>query len=121
MTNELQLLAQKRGRLLERIAHQRGTLSAQFVPVQRAVDKADRAVATARSFWQYVRIHRAAIVLIAGAVGSVFVLVKPRRSLRLLRRGFVLWRSWRAMQSMGVFVPSSLWATAFNTIRQRYF
>jgi YqjK-like protein len=121
MTKEQQLLAQERGRLMERIAHQRVVFSVQLVPLQRALNTGDRAIAVGRSGWQFVRVHRAAIALVAGVVGSVFVVLKPGRAVRLARRGFVLWRSWRSMQAMGLFLPGSLWATAFNTIRQRYF
>lgn len=121
MTKELQALAQERGRLMERIAHQRALLSVQLVPLQKAVSTGDRALAVGRNSWEFVRLHRAAIALVAGVVASVFVVIRPGRSLRLLGRGFALWRSWRSLQAMGLFLPGSLWATAFNTIRQRYF
>ena len=121
MTSELQVLAQERGRLLERISHQRRVLSVQLIPLQKAANTGDRAVASARNAWEFVRLHRAAIALIAGVFGSVFVVLKPKRFLGLVGRGFALWRSWRSIQAMGLFLPGSLWATAFNTIRQRYF
>lgn len=121
MTSQLQVLALERGRLLERIACQRRVLGVQLVPLQKAANTGDRAVALGRNSWEYVRLHRAAIALIAGVIGAVFVVVRPRRFLGLLTRGFALWRSWRSIQAMGLFLPGSLWATAFNTIRQRYF
>ena len=121
MSNELQLLTHKRGQLLERIAHQRAMFSQQWIPVGQAVEKGDRAIASGKSAWQYVQVHRSALVLAAGAVCAVLVVLRPGRTFRLLSRGFVLWRSWRAMQSGGSLVPTSLWATAFNTIRHRYF
>ena len=121
MAKELQVLAQERGRLLERIAQQRRVLSVQLIPLQKAVNAGDRALASGRNSWQFVRVHRAAIALIAGVVGSVFIVLRPRRALVLLGRGFALWRGWRSIQAMGLFLPGSLWATAFNTIRQRYF
>ncbi len=121
MTKELQALAQERGRLLERIAHQRALFSVQLIPLQKAANTGDRALALGRDSWEFVRLHRAAIALLAGVVGSVFIVLRPRRFLGLLTRGFALWRSWRSIQAMGLFLPGSLWATAFNTIRQRYF
>ena len=90
MTDELQLLAQKRGRLLERIANQRALLRVQIIPVQKTAGRADRAVVVAQGTWQYLRAHRAGIALIAGVAGSVFVILRPGRTFRLLRRGFVL-------------------------------
>ena len=121
MTKELQVLAQERGRLLERIAQQRRVLSVQLIPLQKAVNAGDRALALGRDWWQFVHVHRAAITLIAGVVGSVFIVLRPARFVRLLGRGVALWRSGRSIQAMWLFLPGSLWATAFNTIRQRYF
>jgi hypothetical protein len=121
MTKDLQQLAEARGRLVERIAHQRRVLCTELVPLQKALATGDRAIALGRSSWQFVCVHRAAIALIGGVVASVFVVFRPGRALRLAQRSFVLWRSWRSMQAMGLFLPGSLWATAFNTIRQRYF
>lgn len=120
MTKDLQLLAQERGQLLERIAHQRGVLSLQVVPVQNVIGRGERAIASARSVGQYLSLHRGAVVLLAGVVSAVMVVLRPRRSLRLLQRGFVIWRSWRAMRAMGLFVPGSPLGTVVNTIRQRY-
>ena len=94
--------------------------SQQWIPLGRAVEKGDRAIASGKSAWQYVQVHRSALVLIVGALSAAFVVLRPGRTFRLLSRGFVLWRSWRAIQSGRSLVPTSLWATAFNTIRHRY-
>lgn len=121
MTKDLRQLAEERGRLVERIVHQRVVLSTQLQPLQKALTTGDRAIALGQSSWQFVRAHRAVIALIGGVVATVFMVLRPGRALRLAQRGFVLWRSWRSVQAMGLFLPGSLWATAFNTIRQRYF
>ena len=121
MSKSIEQLAHERGRLLERIAHQRNVLSMQFLPVQKAAAASDRAIATTRSFGHYVSDHRAVIGLGATALAALFVVFRPGAFWRLLRRGFVLWRSWRALQAMGLFVPGTPWGAVVNTIRHRYF
>ena len=120
MSKSIELLAHERGRLLERIAHQRSELGLQFIPVQKVADKGDRAIATVRSAGHYLQAHRAAVVLLAGVAATLWVVVKPGRAWRLARRGFVVWRSWRAMRAMGLFVPGTLWGSLLHTLRQRY-
>lgn len=118
--SQLHLLAEQRGRLLERIAQQRAVLQVQWAPLQRTADQGDRVIAAARGAQRYVQAHRATFTLALAVTCAAFVLVKPGRSFRLLKRGFVVWRGWRALQSAQVFVPGSLWATAFNLIRRRF-
>ena len=94
MTGSLVRLHEERGQLLERIAHQRATLARDLMPVHSALSKADRAVAVARSGLQYVKAHPLPVVLAVAAVA----IVRPRGVWRLLGRGLVVWRTWRAVQ-----------------------
>lgn len=119
--SQLQLLAEQRGRLLERIAQQRSVLQVQWEPLQQAADRGERALAAVRSARGYVQAHRATFALAVAVACAALVLVKPGKSFRLLKSGFVLWRSWRALQAGPVFVPGSLWGTAFNLVRSRFF
>ena len=119
--NQLQALAEQRGRLLERIAQQRGVLQLHWEPVQRAASKGDRALAAARDAQRYAQAHRAAITLVLAVACSVIVVAKPRRSFRLFKRGLLLWRSWRAVQAVQNAVPSSRWGAVFDLIRRQLF
>ena len=100
MQTRLIELHQQRGRLLERIAAQRGTLSRQMAPLQgvlhigdRVSDRAARMVQDGKNF---ARQHPLAM---AAAVAAV-VLLKPRTVLRWTRRGLSLWRTWRGVQML---------------------
>ena len=119
--NQSQALAEQRGRLLERIAQQRAELQVQWLPVQRAASKADRAVATVRDAQRYVQAHRSTFTLLISVTCAALFLVKPGRSFRLLKRGFLLWRGWRALQAMQNVVPGSRWGAVFDLIRRQFF
>lgn len=119
--DQLQQLAEQRGRLLERIAQQRGVLQMQWEPVQHAASRGERALAAARDAQRYVQANRAALTLILAVACSVLVVVKPGRSFRLFKRGFLLWRGWRAMQAVQNAVPSSRWGAVFDLIRRQFF
>ncbi len=100
MQERLIELHQQRGRLLERIAVQRNTLSRQLAPLQgvlnigdRVSDRAARLVQDGKGF---VQRHPLAI---AAAVAAVVVL-KPRTVLRWTRRGLSVWRTWRSVQTL---------------------
>lgn len=89
---ELQL---QRGRLLERIAQQRGTLAEQARPVAHMLHVGDRvsdALAQAKAFALQ---HP---LVLAATVGALVVL-RPARVWRWTSRGLFLWRSWTAMRS----------------------
>ena len=93
-------LHQQRGRLLERIAVQRSTLSRQMAPLRgvlhigdRLSDRAARMVQDGKGFVQQ---HPLAI---AAAVAAV-VLLKPRTVMRWTRRGLSAWRTWRGVQTL---------------------
>lgn len=88
----------QRGRLIERIAHQRATLARQAAPIKAACDTTDWALAmvrySVRHASELVQRHPAAT---AGLAAALFAL-KPRRIMRWLGRTFFVWRSWRSLR-----------------------
>ena len=96
-TNEL-LIA--RGRLLERIDAERREIARTIVPVERALATVDRAYGFTSRVIAYVRAHPSIPVL---GIGALFVL-RTRRTLRWLRRGFIAWRSFQALRTKLPFV-----------------
>jgi hypothetical protein len=83
----------QRGRLVERIAQQRSTLARQLAPVRVACDTTDLVLAAARDAVSFVQRHPLGVAAFAAAL----VAVRPRRAWRWLTRGFLVWRSWRAL------------------------
>lgn len=94
MNQQLIDLAIERGRLLERISHQRQLLGQQLQPVGEGLATADRAIATVRRGSAYVKQHPE---LVAVTVAVLFLL-RPSRVWRWSRRGFFVWRSWRLLR-----------------------
>ena len=89
--NELHL---RRGRLLERIAGQRATLTGEFRPVVRTLGKTDQLLARLRAGSDYLKQNPGIVVL----AGAMLVAVKPSRIWRWTRRGFIAWQSWRTLR-----------------------
>lgn len=89
--NELHL---RRGRLLERIATQRATLSREVQPVHAALDTTDRVLAGVRAGVDFIKTHPGLAVL---ALATLFI-IKPRRSWRWSMRAFSAWQTWRIMR-----------------------
>jgi len=96
MEKRLIELHQQRGRLIERIATQRGTLARQLAPVRTTLDTTDRALAAVRDSACYLRQHPAAVAVLAVALFAL----KPRMLWRWLQRGFFVWRSGRALRGL---------------------
>lgn len=94
MTNRQIELALKRGRLLERIASQRATLAAQAVPIGRALEKTDRAIAVGRAGIDYVKHHPGQV----GAAVAILAILQPKRVWRWGRRAFVAWGIWKKVR-----------------------
>jgi hypothetical protein len=117
---QLQLLAEQRGRLLERIAQQRVVLQVQWEPLQQAASKADRVLAATAAVRRYIQAHRRAFTLSLSVTCVALMLIKPGRSWRLLKSGFVVWRGWRAVQSAQMFVPGSFWGAVLKLVRRRF-
>lgn len=84
----------RRGRLIERIARQRALLGEQLQPVSSVLGAADRGIAGVRTGIDYLR-RRPELVVAALAL---LIILKPRRVWRWAKRGFVLWRTWRAVR-----------------------
>ncbi len=89
--SELQL---QRGRLLERIAHQRQLLAGQVRPISHTLQFGDRLADAVSQCRQFVRQHPLAV---AAAVIAVAVL-RPAGAWRWARRGFLAWRSWTTLR-----------------------
>ncbi len=89
---ELQL---QRGRLLERIAHQRERLGEQTEPVTRVLQLGDR-VSDIASQCKRTAIENP---LTMAALAGLVLVIRPRAVMRWAQRGFVAWRSWNALRS----------------------
>ncbi len=89
---ELQL---QRGRLLERIAHQRDTLGQQTEPVVRVLHVGERVADIAEQCKRTVIENP----LTSAAVLGALVVIRPRAVLRWTQRGFIAWRSWNTLRS----------------------
>ena len=110
MKTSLAELSFERGRLIERIAHQRSTLARQLQPLQDAQATGYRLLARCRLGVDYLSARPGLLALGLLAV----VLVKPRRALAWGLRGAVLWRSWRRLRAS---IPPELWALATRWFR----
>ncbi|BCB27731.1 hypothetical protein SKTS_26170 [Sulfurimicrobium lacus] len=84
MNSRLIELAERRERLVAKIAAQRGELARHVVPLKGVFAVADKGVAAVR----FLQRHPG---LVAGAVG-LFVALRPRRALAWLGRGWSLWK-----------------------------
>ncbi len=99
--NEIHL---QRGRLLERITTQRYFLTAEMRPVHAALNKVDAVRVGAQRGLEYVKRHPVFALIAVG----VLVSLNFRRTLRLAQRGFVLWRTWRALRQQFMLVRHSI-------------
>jgi hypothetical protein len=95
MNQQLNELHLQRGRLLERIASQRASLSNELAPVHTALDSTDRVFGRVHAGVDYLRAHPAVIAVLG--LAAVFV-VKPRRIWRWSSRAFSVWQTWRVMR-----------------------
>lgn len=84
MNSRLIELAERRERLVARIAMQRGELARHAAPLKVVLSVADKGVAVVR----FLQRHPG---LVAGAVG-LFVALRPRRAFVWLGRGWSLWK-----------------------------
>ena len=95
MKQHLNDLLLRRGRLLERIAHQRSALSDHVEPVHAALDRTDRFFGQIFAAVHYLRTHPLGVA--AAALAAVYV-VKPRRAWRWAARAFSAWQTLRMMR-----------------------
>ncbi len=77
----------RKGRLSERIRYQRSEIAGYAQGLRPLFMLADCGTAAVNT----LRAHPGWVVVAAGTV----LVLKPRRTLRWLRRSFVLWRTWR--------------------------
>lgn len=89
---ELQL---ERGRLLERIAHQRDALGQQTEPWVRVLHLGDRVADIAGECKRTIIQNPLTTAAVVGAV----VVLRPRALLRWAQRGFFAWRSWNTVRA----------------------
>ena len=94
MLNRQSELHLQRGRLLERIAAQRATLSRNAQPVRIALSKTDRLLDRACAAADYVKRHPSVAAL---AVAAVLVM-KTGRIWRWTKRGLFAWQTWRTLR-----------------------
>lgn len=113
MNKQLLALHLERGRLLERIAQQRLTLVKQLQPLQKTSDAASRTTALVQAGIGYLYGHPWAVL----AALSAAVLVRPHSAWRLLRRGLIVWRSWRTINGL---IPEAARASLYKFIRRSY-
>lgn len=95
MQQRLIELRQQRGRLLERIANQRHTLSVHATPVAHTLHFGDRLAEYAEQLKRFALDHPAVV----GAAVVTLVVFRPSAVLRWGRRGFGLWRTWTAVRA----------------------
>ena len=100
MNHRLNELHLRRGRLLERIAIQRGALSYEFEPVRATLDTTDRLLARVHAGIDYLKAHPAVVALAFGGL----LIVKPRRTLRWSRRAYALWQTWRVVRDRAMAI-----------------
>lgn len=105
MQTRLIELHQQRGRLRERIAHQRAALRQQLVPLQGVLAVPDRIARMKQDGMAFVRAHPLAV----GGVAAAILLLRPRLVLRWAGRAAAAWRTWRTVSGLVPgFVRNSL-------------
>ena len=95
MQQQLSELQLQRGRLIERIAHQRTTLAVQVRPLTRTLDIGDRFENWLQPYRRFALEHP---LVVAAAVGAI-VILRPTAVMRWTRRGLVAWRTWTALRA----------------------
>lgn len=87
-------LDQERARLAERIQAQRANLARELAPLQRITQAGNTLSALVDEAVAYVRQRPLAMSALAAGV----LLLKPKGVWRWAKRGFFVWRGWRAVQ-----------------------
>ena len=88
--NRLPDILARKARLTERIAGQRAQLAGQLDALQPLFTFADRCTFAAQTLRRHPEWAAAAI--------GIVIALRPRRSLRWLRRGVIAWRAWKWAQ-----------------------
>lgn len=84
-------LAQRHGALRERIAEQRNTLAGHAGPLERALGKADKALAGI----EWIKAHPQVV----GVAVAVVVVASPKRAWRWSKRFYFVWRGWQSLRN----------------------
>lgn len=92
----------QRGRLQERIAHQRAAMRQQLAPLQGLLAMPDRVARIKDNGIAFVRAHPLAV----GGVVLAVVLLRPRMVLRWASRAAGAWRTWRTVSGL---IPGFVW------------
>jgi hypothetical protein len=91
MNEKLLELAARRGALSVRIAAQRAALTQHSTGLAVLLSKGDAAL---RGL-DWLKQHPLAV----GVAVAAAVVIRPRRTWRLVRRGFIVWRGWRIVRN----------------------
>lgn len=91
MNEKLLELAARRGALGVRIAAQRAALVHHSTGLEVLLGKGD----TALRGLDWLKQHP----LVVGAAVAAAAVIRPRRAWRLVKRGFLVWRGWRAVSN----------------------
>lgn len=86
-------LALRRGRLLERIAHQRAAIATAVAPLEQVCSRYDQGV----GFLQGLGAGLARHPYLVTAAAAVLVMLRPGRVWRWTRRGLIFWQALRAL------------------------
>ena len=84
----------QRGRLLERIALQRDALRVSSAPLCTALHAADAALEGAERSRRWIARNPIAV----GVGVLVFVIWRPKGAFKLVSKGLIGWRTWRALR-----------------------
>lgn len=87
-------LDQERARLAERIQAQRANLARELAPLQRVSQAGNTLGALLAEAIAYVKERPLAVSALVGGL----LLLKPKGVWRWAKRGFFIWRGWRAVQ-----------------------
>ena len=109
MQTRLIELHQQRGRLQERIAHQRAAVRQQLAPLQGVLAVPQRILRIQQEGIAFARQHPLAV----GGVILALVVLRPRFVLRWTGRAVAAWRTWRTVSGL---VPGFVW----NRLRPRH-
>jgi len=94
MAKSLAELQRDNGRLRERIGAQRAALAHHATPLRNLMLAGDHLTSWVHQSIDYARQHP----LTMASAALLLVLLKPRRAIGLMRRGFMAWRTWRTLR-----------------------
>lgn len=96
MQKRLIELGEQRGRLRERIAHQRRALAHDIQPLVAPLSLPARMASAVRQGRDFLMAHP----YLLGTVTVGLLVLKPRLVMRWAQRGLLAWRAWRSVRGM---------------------